>query len=105
MSGELDYTTEEVSDYTSKEPIQFQSVWLQNLSDVKSLADWIKNTVVNRGKTVSMEVFGNPLISVGDIVTVKYSYQGLAGTEKLIVTGVTHRYNSGLETSINCRTL
>jgi hypothetical protein len=105
MSGELDYTTEEVSDYTSKEPIQFQSMWLQNLSDVKSLADWIKNTVVNRGKVVSMEVFGNPLISVGDIVTVKYSYQGFVGTEKLIVTGVTHRYNSGLETSINCRTL
>jgi hypothetical protein len=105
MSGDLEYTTEEVSDYTSKEPIQFQSTWLQNLTDVKSLADWIKNTVVNRGKVVSMDIFGNPLISVGDLVTIKYSYQGFAGTEKLIVTSVNHTYNSGLETSITCRTL
>ena len=105
MSGDLEYTTEEVSDYTSKEPIQFQSTWLQNLTDVKSLADWIKDTVVNRGKVVSMDVFGNPFISVGDLITIKYSYQGFAGTEKLIVTSVTHRYNAGLETSITCRTL
>jgi hypothetical protein len=105
MSGDLEYTTEEVSDYTSKEPVQFESRWLQNLSDVKSLANWIKDTVVNRGRVVSMEVFGNPLISVGDIVTVKYTYQGFAGTEKLIVTSVSHRYSNGLETSITCRTL
>ena len=84
MSGDLEYTTEETSDYTSKEPVQFQSSWLQNLTDVKSLADWIKDTVVNRGKVVSMDVFGNPLISVGDLVTIKYSYQGFAGTEKSI---------------------
>jgi hypothetical protein len=69
------------------------------------LADWIKDTVVNRGKVVSMDVFGNPFISVGDLITIKYSYQGFAGTEKLIVTSVTHRYNAGLETSITCRTL
>ena len=47
----------------------------------------------------------NIIISVGDLVTIKYSYQGFAGTEKLIVTSVTHRYNAGLETSITCRTL
>jgi len=82
MSGDLEYTTEEVSDYTFKEPIQFQSTWLQNLTDVKSLADWIKDTVVNRGKVVSMDVFGNPFISVGDLITIKYSYHGFAGTEK-----------------------
>jgi len=105
MSGDLEYTTEEVSDYTSKEPVQFQSSWLQNLNDVKSLANWIKDTVVNRGRVVSMEVFGNPLISVGDIVAVKYTYQGFAGTEKQIVTSVSHRYSNGLETSITCRTL
>jgi len=52
-----------------------------------------------------MEIFGNPLISVGDIVTIKYVYQGLAGTEKFIVTAVQHNYNEGLSTTITCRTL
>lgn len=105
QSGTLEYTTEELADYVTKEPVIFESKWLQNLSDVKSLAEWIKTKSVNRGRLVNMSVFGNPLISVGDIVTIKYTYQGFAGTEKLIVTNVTQRYNQGLETSISCRTL
>jgi hypothetical protein len=105
QSGTLEYTTDELSDYVTKEPVIFESKWLQNLSDVKSLAEWIKTKSVNRGKIVNMSVFGNPLISVGDIVTIKYTYQGFAGTEKLIVTNVMHKYIEGLETSISCRTL
>jgi hypothetical protein len=105
QSGTLEYTTEELAEYVTKEPVIFESKWLQNLADVKSLADWIKTHVVNRGKVVNLNVFGNPLISVGDIVTVKYAYQGFDGTQKLIVTNVTHRYNEGLETNIICRTL
>ena len=105
QSGTLEYTTEDLADYVTKEPIIFQSKWLQNLSDVKSLADWIKTHVVNKGKIVSLKIFGNPLISVGDIVTVKYDYQGFDGTQKLIVTKVLQSYNEGLETSITCRTL
>jgi len=105
QSGTLEYTTDELSDYVTKEPVIFESKWLQNLSDVKSLAEWIKTKAVNKGKIVNMSIFGNPLISVGDIVTIKYTYQGFAGTEKLIVTNVMHKYSEGLETSISCRTL
>lgn len=104
-SGTLEYSTDETDNYNHKEPVIFQSTWLQNESDVKSLANWIKEKVVNRGKVVEMSVFGNPLISVGDIVTVKYDYHAFDGTEKLIVTSIAHRYNDGLETSITCRTL
>lgn len=105
QSGTLEYETEELAEYVTKEPIIFESKWLQNLADVKSLADWIKTNVVNRGRVVRLSVFGNPLISVGDIVTVKHTYQGFVGTEKLIVTNVTHGYDQGLETDIVCRTL
>ena len=104
-SGTLEYSTDETDSYNHKEPVIFQSTWLQNESDVKALANWIKDKVVNRGRVVNMSVFGNPLISVGDIVTIKYDYQGFAGTEKLIVTSISHRYSEGLETSITCRTL
>ena len=105
QSGTIEYATEELADYVVKEPVIFQSQWLQNLSDVKSLAEWIKTKVINRGKVISLTVFGNPLIAVGDIITVKYLYQGLAGTEKFIVTSVQQSFNQGLETSITCRTL
>lgn len=104
-SGVLEYETDQIPEYIDQEPVIFQSNWLQNLSDVESLGQWIKSNVVNKGKTVSMEIFGNPLISVGDIVTIKYPYQGLAGTEKFIITSIQHNYSEGLSTNITCRTL
>lgn len=104
-SGELEYSTDELNDYVNKEPAVFISSWLQNESDVKSLANWIKSNVVNKGKIINMTIFGNPLISVGDIVSIKNVYQGLAGTESFIVTEVKHSFSEGLETSIACRTL
>ena len=104
-SGTLEYSTDEEDSYNYKEPLVFQSSWLQNESDVKSLAEWIKSKVVNRGRIVNMKVFGNPILNVGDIITIKYTYQGFAGTEKFIITSVSHLYNQGLETDITCRTL
>lgn len=104
-SGQLEYTTDEVDTYSIKEPVVFESKWLQSLSDVKSLADWIKGNIINKGKTVNMNVFGNPLISVGDIISINYPYQGLAGTEKFIVTNINHTFDQGLSTSITCRLL
>jgi hypothetical protein len=104
-SGDLEYKTDGLNDYTTVEPIIFQSTWLQNEADVKSLATWIKSHVVNKGKLITMNIFGNPLISVGDIVSIKYTYYGLAGTESFIVTNVNHSYSEGLETEITCRTL
>lgn len=104
-SGTLEYSTDETESYNTKEPVIFESSWLQNASDVKNLANWIKDKVINRGKFIKLSIFGNPLIAVGDIVTVKYAYHDMAGTEKLIVVAVNHTYNAGLETSITCRTL
>ena len=104
-SGTLEYVNNPESEYVTVEPVIFESAWLQNLSDVKALADWIKTKTVNRGKLVSLKVFGNPLISVGDIVSIKYAYEGFAGTESLIVTNVNQSYSEGLETSIVCRSL
>jgi hypothetical protein len=104
-SGELVYTTDSANTFNTKEPVLFGSTWLQNESDVKSLANWIKANVVNKGKLVEMSIFGNPLISVGDMVSINYLYQGLNGTENFIVTSIKHSFSQGLETSITCRAL
>ena len=104
-SGTLEYKTDMLSDYINQEPVVFESSWLQNLSDVEALGAWIKNNIVNKGKLINLSVFGNPFIAVGDIVSVKYSYQGLDGTQKFIVTNVRHSFNQGLDTEITCRSL
>jgi hypothetical protein len=108
-SGTLEYSTDEDKDndyyYGVVEPIGFESTWLQNENDVKKLANWIKEKVVNRGKIVELTTFGNPLICIGDIVSINYAYQGFNGTQLLIVTNITNSFSEGLETTVTCRTL
>ena len=52
-----------------------------------------------------MQVFGNPLVSVGDIITINYPSNSLDGTQKFVVMNVSNSFNEGLETSITARTL
>lgn len=104
-SGTLEYTTDDLGEFVTKEPVIFESSWLQNENDVKGLANWIKTHVVNRGKVIDIPVFGNPLILVGDIITARHEYVGFHGTEKLIVVSITQSYYQGLETTLVCRTL
>lgn len=103
QSGELEYITDD-NDYYVKEPITLSTQWLQTLSDVKKIALWIKSKIITRGNLINITCFGNPLVSPGDIVTVKHAYKGLSGSEKFIVTTVTQNYNNGLETQLSCRT-
>lgn len=103
QSGDLEYLTDD-DDFTTKEQVSINTMWIQNINDVKSLAKWIKSKVINRGRSVTMTCFGNPLIVPGDVIGIKYGLKGLLGTEKFIVTSVTQSYSEGLETEISCRT-
>lgn len=105
LAGELTYDTDPGSQFAVNEPLSFQSSWIQNEEDAKELADFIKGKVVNKSQIITMTVFGNPLISVGDIITVNYPYQKMADTQKIIVTSVSHDYQDGLSTSIKGRTI
>lgn len=105
-SGVLEYVDDSSNEFTSEEPVIFSSQWLQNNSDVISLAKWIKTQWAKKQMVSSLEMFGNPLISVGDVISIKYDYHGLDGTsQKFIVTNVDHSYSEGLSTSVVCRTL
>jgi hypothetical protein len=105
QSGQLEYVDNTAGEYTVKEPVIFDSQWIQKQTDVVSLAEWIKTIWSKKQTVIQMEVFGNPLISVGDIVTIKDSYNGLTTSQKFVVLTVKNNFNNGLETSITCRTL
>lgn len=106
-SGQLEYKTNETSEYVYKEPVIFETKWIQNIDDVEKLASWIKANVINKGKLVEMEVFGNPAISIGEIITIKYPYADMSGDseqERFIVTNVKHDYrDGGLSTILSAR--
>jgi hypothetical protein len=105
-SGVIDYDTDQSTDSGNKESVIFDSSWIQSEEDAKLLAEWIKSNILNKGKFVEMQVFGNPTISAGDLVKINYPVLGMTeSSNKYIVTKCTLDYREGLSTSISCRAI
>lgn len=104
-SDQIVYVDEDTDKFGVQEPITFESYWIQKISDAKNLSDFIKQQWSKNQRIVTMQVFGNPVISVSDIISIKYDYHGLAGTEKFIVTDVTQSWDGGLNTTVVARSI
>ena len=105
VDAQHEYTETTTNEYTVLEPATFQSTWIQNESDAKSLFTWIKNQWSKQQQSINMEVFGNPAIEVGDIITVNYSKNALDGTQKFLVTNVGIGFEEGLSTTVTARSI
>ena len=97
--------TEPVDESTALEPATFQSMWIQSESDAKALYGWIKNQWSKQQQSVNMEIFGNPAIEVGDIITINYPKNDLDGTKKFLVTNVNTSFDEGVSTDITARSI
>ena len=105
-SGVIDYDTDQSSDSENKESVIFDSSWIQSEEDAKALAEWIKSNSLNKGKFVDLTVFGNPILSAGDIVSINYPILGITESSgKYIVTRCSLDYAEGVSTSISCRAI
>ena len=104
-SDQIVYVDEDNDKFGIQEPITFESYWIQKISDAKNMSDFIKSQWSRNPRVISITTFGNPMIEVSDIVTVKYEYHGLQGTEKFIVTDVLQTWEDGLETTIKARSI
>lgn len=95
-SGQIEYSIDDFTEMSSKEPLIFQSTWIQSEQDAKSLATWIKESILNKNKVINLDIFGNPLISPGDIVTINYPLQELiTQVGKYIVVDVQLQFSEG----------
>lgn len=102
-NGSHEYTEESINEYTTPEPATFQSTWIQTEQDAKSLFSWAKNQWSKQQESVTLEIFGNPAIEVGDVITINYPKNNLDGTKKFVVTNVNTSFGEGLQTSITAR--
>ena len=105
QSGQNEYLDKTINEFTVPEQVTFESVWIQRESDAKSLSEWIKLQWSKKQSVCELEVFSNPLISVGDIVTINYPSNGLDGTQKFIVSSVNNTFDGGLSTRITTRSI
>ena len=105
-SSPKEYINNASGEYSVKEPVRFVSTWIQKDSDAAALANWITKVWSKKQSMLNMSIFSNPLLEVGDIITVDYPYVNLnSNDQKFVVTNINHTYSNGLETSIQCRTL
>jgi hypothetical protein len=100
-----EYTESTESEYTVLEPAIFQSTWIQSEADAKSLFGWIKNQWSKQQQSINMEIFGNPSIEVGDIITINYAKNDLTESKKFLVTSINLSFEGGISTSLTARSI
>jgi hypothetical protein len=99
------YQDDQINKYASQEPITFTSEWLQDQSDAIELSNFIKSQWSKNNTVLEIEVFGNPLLSIYDIITVSHSFNEIDPNQKFVITSISHSWNDGLETTITARSI
>jgi hypothetical protein len=91
---------EKVIDYSNlSEVVQIDSEWIQSKQAAHRMLKVVQQGIEGFSKTVSVEIFGNPLIQVGDVVTLSYSLNGI-NQQKYMVQSVSQSFTQGLSTSL-----
>lgn len=91
---------EQVIDQSNmSEVVQLDSEWIQSKQAAYKMLKVIQMGIEGFSKTVSLNIFGNPLIQVGDTVTLSYNLNGISG-QKYFVQSVSHTFEQGLGTTL-----
>lgn len=91
---------EKVIDQTNAaEVVQLDSKWIQSKASAYKLMKLIELSMDGFSREISLNMFGNPLIQLGDVITLSYSLNGIA-LQKYVVTGISHKFSVGLETTL-----
>lgn len=81
------------------EVVQMDSNWIQSKESANKLVNTIARGIDIFSQDVSIDIFGNPLIQVGDIVQLSYSLGGL-NQQKYMVHSVSQSFDNGLSTRL-----
>lgn len=81
------------------EVVQIDSEWIQSKDAAYKLLKVVEMGLEGFSKDVTLEIFGNPLIQIGDIITFSYNLNGI-DPKKYVVQSVTHSFSQGLTTRL-----
>lgn len=81
------------------ETMQIDTAFVQSKDAALKLLSMVSHSIDNFSKDVSLDVFGNPLIEVGDVVGLTYPLAGI-NQQKYVVHSVSHNFKDGLSTRL-----
>jgi hypothetical protein len=86
----------------SSEVAQLDSEWIQSKQAAQRILKTVQMGIDGFSKDATLSIFGNPLIQIGDIITLTYSLNGI-NQQKYFVHFVSHVFNQGLETRLGLK--
>jgi hypothetical protein len=86
------------------EVVQLDSEWIQSKSAANKMIKIVEMGLNGFSVETGLNIFGNPLIQIGDVVTLSYNLNGIS-QQKHIVTSVSHSFNQGLTTTLRLNRL
>lgn len=83
---------------------EINSDWLQSEEAAQTIGDWIVNHWSKGVDEITVNIFGNPLFRIGDVVAVEFPSQHMrAGTHHYFVTGTNTSFSHGISTTLTLR--
>lgn len=111
----FEYIDPEIAKLKDIEIIGFDSTWIQKEREAKELSTWMKDQWSRQQMAIDIQCFPNPLIQVGDLVEISYPLNSIYASDdtipsgksasKYVILDVGHSWDSGLATSVKCRSI
>jgi hypothetical protein len=83
----------------ASEVVQLDSKWIQSTVSANKVVNLIGAGLEGFSREVTLEIFGNPLIQIGDRVNITYSLNGISN-QKYFIKAVQHSFSQGLSTKL-----
>ena len=102
-SEEIEYSKLIGEKNKSSAVIDVSSDWIQSEENAKNLAKEIDKYVKISMDTYQIQVFGNPLVEIGDVVNMNYYQSDITDDAKYVVVGLEESFDGGFETTLTLR--
>ena len=111
----FEYIDPDIAKLKDIEIIGFDSTWIQKEQEARELSLWMKNQWSRQQTVVDIQCFANPLLQVGDMVEISYPSNYIYSSDdtvpagksvgKYVILDIGHSWDSGLSTSVKCRSI
>lgn len=95
----VEYSDKDSINRVGENAFEIEATWIQTRSAAVELGEFVRARFGVPGRNYQMEIYGNPLVQLGDIVAVYWPGKKLA-SYTYIVSSVDHSFNEGLTTNI-----
>jgi hypothetical protein len=108
----FEYIEPDLSSTKNEEQVAFESTWIQKESEAIELSKWMRTQWSKQQTVITLDVFPNPILEIGDIVEISYPNNSVYSTEdagktasKYIILDVSQGFSSDPSTKITCRSI